>query len=102
MDTNGVVSATVKLLTQQLTVRYDPSKIRDVQQLQVEVSNIGYRVTLLKEEKGAASHAVFNIVIKGMSCSSCVFVIERALKKCKGVTKASVTLSTNRPVIYNH
>ena len=100
LSTEGVVSATVKLLTQQLTVRYDPDKVRDVHQLLLEVSSLGYKLKLLREERGVVNRAVFKVVIHGMSCSSCVFVIERALKKCKGVTKASVTLSTNRQVYY--
>ncbi|KAI6654634.1 Copper-transporting ATPase 2 [Oopsacas minuta] len=98
---NGVLSVTVKLLTQELIVKYDPPKLRDVQELIPEVANLGYRATL-KEHKAESKRAVLKVVIHGMSCSSCVFVIERALKKYKGVSKASVTLSTNRAHIeYN-
>ena len=64
--------------------------------LTTQVANLGYRATFLREERNDSNKAVLKVVIHGMTCSSCVFVIERALRKCKGVTKASVTISTNR------
>lgn len=61
-----------------------------------QVAILGLRATFVREERCDSSKAVLKVVVHGMTCSSCVFVIERALKKLNGVTKASVTLSTNR------
>jgi len=37
--------------------------------------------------------------VKGMTCASCVAVVERALKKADGVDKASVNLSTETAIV---
>ena len=81
--------------------RYDPTQLSDIQELIVpQVTLLGYRSRLVKDEKSPDhSVAVLNVAIQGMTCSSCVFVVERALTKYKGVKKASVTLSTNRYLI---
>ena len=76
--------------------RYDPSKLQDMEMLITQVADLGYIAKFVREDRNDSNSAVLKVVIHGMTCSSCVFVIERALRKCKGVTKASVTLSTNR------
>jgi Cu+-exporting ATPase len=51
-------------------------------------------------EKSTASKST--ISIGGMHCASCAMAIERALKKAKGVRKASVNFATERAVVeYN-
>ena len=46
--------------------------------------------------EAAANKGEVEVTIKGMTCSSCVHLIESSLLKMPGVTSASVALSTEK------
>ncbi|MBP6344453.1 MAG: copper-translocating P-type ATPase [Neisseriaceae bacterium] len=81
----GVVSASVNLMTNQATVEYDV-KQTNVAALIKAVEGAGYGVTTEK--------LVFDV--SEMTCASCVGRVEKALKKQPDVLEAQVNLATEQ------
>ncbi|TGC09726.1 heavy metal translocating P-type ATPase [Methanolobus halotolerans] len=87
----GVVSANVNLPMGKAAVSYEPARIgRD--QLEEAIESIGYHVVQDR----------ITLDVGGMTCASCAMNVEKVLKRQKGVSSASVNVSTSKArVEYN-
>ncbi|CAG2190351.1 ATP7 [Mytilus edulis] len=74
----GIKHVLVALMAQKAEIKYDPEYILS-NQIANRVNDLGFHAT-----------------ITGMTCSSCVHMIESTLVKEKGVLTASVALATNK------
>ncbi|KAL5112897.1 Copper-transporting ATPase 1 [Taenia crassiceps] len=96
----GVRSAVVSLLSMRADIIYDPTLIQP-STLTRQISELGFSSQVLEvrraaEISGDEGTQTLEVTIQGMTCSSCVNSIEKALKKLAGVTSTSVALATNR------
>ena len=66
------------------------------QQNNFEVEEIDMTEFVLKEDDGTYT---LNLFVEGLHCSSCVWLIEEALKKQENITYARLNMSTRRLVI---
>jgi Cu+-exporting ATPase len=81
----GVSKATVNFAAEKATVIFHPAQT-DVSHLIEKVKDLGY---------GAKTEKMV-LPIQGMTCTSCVNKVEKALSSIKGVLQASVNLATER------
>ncbi|XP_052281912.1 copper-transporting ATPase 1-like isoform X3 [Dreissena polymorpha] len=89
----GVKKVLVSLMAQKAEVIYDPAYVLP-SQIANKVTNLGFNSTVM--EVDGAGHGVIDLTITGMTCASCVYLIESNLQKVKGVTSASVALATSK------
>ena len=93
--TEGVDSAVVNLATERLSVTYEPDVI-DADDIIAAVTGAGYTALLLGGAAPAAqSTGRITLGLIGMTCSSCAAVIEKGLRKVRGVISANVNLAAN-------
>lgn len=90
---NGVAQALVSLLSERAEVKYDPEKVSPMQ-LSQTTTDLGYDASVI--EKVDIQPGEIDLTIRGMTCASCVASIESNLLKQPGVTKASISLATQR------
>lgn len=90
MKKAGVVSALVGLLSQKGEVKYDEGVIT-TDQIASHIDDMGFECKVLGT---LDENSEIEFVIKGMTCASCVHLIESTLMKKNGITKASVSVST--------
>src|SRR5712691_607441 len=106
---DGVTEANVSLATESALVTFDPARA-SLEDLGRAVEAAGYEARLDQvEESGArpgrtievglSAPRTFALDIEGMTCASCVNRIERYLGKLDGVTKANVSLATERATV---
>ena len=88
----GVKDILVALMAAKAEVDYYPS-LTSPSTIAEAISSLGFPTTVLE---GAANKGEVEVTIKGMTCSSCVHLIESSLLKMPGVTSASVALSTEK------
>ncbi|GAB1602862.1 copper-transporting ATPase 1-like isoform X1 [Argonauta hians] len=91
----GIKNVLVALMSQKAEVKYDPAYILP-SQIANKISALGFGATLLESENLGKS--TVEIIITGMTCSSCVHLIESTLLKKKGIVSANVALSTSTGV----
>ncbi|MHB1389750.1 MAG: heavy metal translocating P-type ATPase [Thermoleophilia bacterium] len=84
----GVLSADVNFATEQATVEYDPGVV-GVGGLVAAVEQVGYQVIVEKVD----------LAVQGMTCSSCVERVEKALAGTDGVIAASVNFATEKATV---
>lgn len=84
----GVKKVNVNLATNEASIFYDSHLVQPQTLIKV-IQDLGYQVVTAKIE----------ILIKGMSCASCVHKIETALKKEIGVLNAAINLASGKAVI---
>lgn len=89
----GVTSVLVGLLAQKAEVKYYADETNPAQ-ISEWISQLGFECKTMSNEEGA--HSQVEVVIRGMTCSSCVHLIENNLKKKVGVQNASVALATTK------
>jgi Cu+-exporting ATPase len=94
---DGVVSASVNLASEKLTVTHEASL--EAEGIVAAVKAAGYSATALKEAPVAREGGHLSLSITGMTCASCVAVIEKTLAKVPGVYSATVNLSTEAATI---
>ncbi|XP_060064791.1 copper-transporting ATPase 1-like [Ylistrum balloti] len=87
----GIGSVLVALMAQKAEVKYDPAYILP-SQIENAINNMGFHATVLENE--TAGQGVVELLINGMTCSSCVHLIESSLMKKPGIQAASVALAT--------
>ncbi|VDK67763.1 unnamed protein product, partial [Anisakis simplex] len=92
----GVQSIVVALMSSKADVTYDASLI-SAQQLADEISNLGYRSTVI--DTGSTNHSKLNLTIVGMSSSICASRIESHVISRKGVESCTVSLPTSTAYI---
>jgi len=85
---DGVSQVVVNLATELATVRFDPEMV-SMGVLAGAVEDAGY---------GVESETV-SLLVVGMTCSSCVAHVERALAQTPGVLSAAVNLATEKATV---
>nr|XP_056715148.1 copper-transporting ATPase 1 [Euleptes europaea] len=90
---NGIHSVLVALMAGKTEVRYDPSVIQPSSVAEL-IRELGFGATVL-EDYGEGD-GILELVVRGMTCASCVHKIESTLMKKKGVLYVSVALATNK------
>lgn len=89
----GIHSVLVALMASKAEVRYSPSVI-DPLRIAELIRELGFTATVMDNYDG--SDGSLELVVRGMTCASCVHKIESNLMKQKGILYASVALSTNK------
>ncbi len=90
---DGVIKATVNLVTEKLLVEYDNTKTSREDIIKI-VENTGYGCSYEDVEKTTNTYKVL-----GMSCASCSSKVENEVRKVVGVQSASVNLATEKLTI---
>lgn len=90
---DGVKNVLVALMAQKAEVKYDPSYILP-SQIANRIQDLGFGASLLDSETMGQSTVELNI--SGMTCSSCVHLIESTLLKKRGIISACVALATSK------
>jgi len=86
---DGVMSATVNFATEKISVEFDESQVT-IPQMKDVVTKTGYE--LVEESKTRD----IIIPIQGMTCSSCVMHIEKAVGALSGVNSIQVNIATEK------
>jgi Cu+-exporting ATPase len=87
----GIQEAAVNLATEKARVVYDPSKVSP-EAIQKAVQEAGYDIAV----------NLISLGVKGMTCASCVDIVEKSLLGLDGVYSANVNLATEKVFIrYN-
>lgn len=90
---DGVHSVLVALMAGKAEVRYNPMIIQPLGVAEL-IQELGFEATVLEgKDEGAG---VLELVVRGMTCASCVHKIESCLTKTTGVQYSSVALATNK------
>lgn len=92
MKKKGVKSVLVGLLAQKAEVKFDKKGIT-TEEIIYHVKGLGYGCDLM--DQCGQGEGTVDINITGMTCSSCVHLIESNLTKRPGILKASVALATS-------
>lgn len=105
---NGVVSITVSLADKNASVTYDGSVV-SVGDLCTAIEDLGFEAscaiqeassgeTLLTREEGGEVKTCY-VGIEGMTCQSCVGLVESVVQDLGGVVSITVTLATKEGVV---
>nr|XP_020640036.1 copper-transporting ATPase 1 isoform X1 [Pogona vitticeps] len=89
---DGIFSVLVALMAGKAEVRYNPAIIQPPMVAEL-IRELGFGATVLENCDGDGS---LELVVRGMTCASCVHKIESTLMKTKGVLYSSVALATNK------
>uniref|UniRef100_A0A8C9VWX7 P-type Cu(+) transporter n=1 Tax=Scleropages formosus TaxID=113540 RepID=A0A8C9VWX7_SCLFO len=90
---DGVYSVLVALMASKAEVRYNPGLI-DPASIAECIRELGFKASVIENYDG--SDGSLELVIRGMTCASCVHKIESNLMKASGIVYASVALATNK------
>ncbi|XP_019958417.2 copper-transporting ATPase 1 [Paralichthys olivaceus] len=89
----GIYSVLVALMASKAEVRYNPEVIDPVKIAEC-VKELGFTASVMENYEGSDGN--LELVVRGMTCASCVHKIESSLMREKGVIYASVALATNK------
>ncbi|KAM4621281.1 copper-transporting ATPase 1 [Polymixia lowei] len=89
----GIYSVLVALMASKAEVRYSPDVI-DPLKIAECVRELGFTASVMENYEG--SDGSLELVVRGMTCASCVHKIESSLMREKGIIYASVALATNK------
>uniref|UniRef100_A0A6Q2XT20 P-type Cu(+) transporter n=1 Tax=Esox lucius TaxID=8010 RepID=A0A6Q2XT20_ESOLU len=90
---HGIYSVLVALMASKAEVRYNPEAV-DPLKIAEYVRELGFTASVMENCDG--SDGTLELVVRGMTCASCVHKIESSLMKEKGIMYASVALATNK------
>ncbi|XP_068181022.1 copper-transporting ATPase 1 [Antennarius striatus] len=90
---SGIYSVLVALMASKAEVRYNP-KLVDPLKIVDYVEELGFTASVMENHEGSDGN--LELVVRGMTCASCVHKIESSLMKEKGIIYASVALATNK------
>eukprot|EP00063_Salmo_salar_P093884 XP_014068719.1 PREDICTED: copper-transporting ATPase 1-like [Salmo salar] len=90
---HGIYSVLVALMASKAEVRYNP-EVMDPLKIAEYVREMGFTASVMENYEG--SDGSLELVVRGMTCSSCVHKIESSLMKENGIVYASVALATNK------
>uniref|UniRef100_A0A8C3YCJ1 Copper-transporting ATPase 1 n=1 Tax=Catagonus wagneri TaxID=51154 RepID=A0A8C3YCJ1_9CETA len=89
----GIYSVLVALMAGKAEVRYNPAVIQPPMIAEL-IRELGFGATLM--ENTDEGDGVLELVVRGMTCASCVHKIESTLTKHRGIFYCSVALATNK------
>ncbi|XP_054648592.1 copper-transporting ATPase 1 [Dunckerocampus dactyliophorus] len=89
----GIFSVLVALMASKAEVRYNPETI-DPMMIAECVKELGFSASVMENYEGSDGN--LELVVRGMTCASCVHKIESTLMKENGIIYASVALATNK------
>lgn len=89
----GIYSVLVALMASKAEVRYNP-EVTDPMKVAECVKELGFTASVMENYEGSDGNV--ELVVRGMTCASCVHKIESNLTKEKGIIYASVALATNK------
>uniref|UniRef100_A0AAQ5Y1C3 P-type Cu(+) transporter n=1 Tax=Amphiprion ocellaris TaxID=80972 RepID=A0AAQ5Y1C3_AMPOC len=89
----GIYSVLVALMASKAEVRYNPDVI-DPMKIAECVRELGFTASVMEDYEGSDGN--LELVVRGMTCASCVHKIESSLMREKGIIYASVALATNK------
>uniref|UniRef100_A0A7N6BF78 P-type Cu(+) transporter n=1 Tax=Anabas testudineus TaxID=64144 RepID=A0A7N6BF78_ANATE len=89
----GIYSVLVALMASKAEVRYNP-EVTEPMKIAECVKELGFTASVMENYEGSDGN--LELVVRGMTCASCVHKIESSLMKEKGVIYASVALATNK------
>ncbi|XP_056347405.1 copper-transporting ATPase 1 [Oenanthe melanoleuca] len=90
---DGIHSILVALMAGKAEVRYNPAVIHPAAIAEL-IRELGFGATVL--ENCGEGDGILELVVRGMTCASCVHKIESTLMKTNGVLYCSVALATNK------
>ncbi|PIK61833.1 putative copper-transporting ATPase 2-like [Apostichopus japonicus] len=90
----GICNITVSLMAQKADVTFDTCHLTP-SEVAVMIKDLGFEAEVLLGSN-AARDGIIDLHITGMTCASCVNLIESTLTKKPGILKASVALATSR------
>ncbi|XP_044293662.1 copper-transporting ATPase 1 isoform X2 [Varanus komodoensis] len=90
---DGIYTVLVTLMAGKAEVRYNPSIIQPPA-IAESIRDLGFGATVL--ENYDEGDGILELVVRGMTCASCVHKIESTLMKTAGVLYSSVALATNK------
>jgi Cu+-exporting ATPase len=90
----GIHSVLVALLSEKADVQYAADRISP-DRIVAEIQALGFGAQLISETD-IYQEGKLDLAITGMTCSSCVHLIERTLTQTPGIERAVVTLATGR------
>jgi Cu+-exporting ATPase len=94
---NGVVSASVNLVSEKIDVKFDEN-VTDIANIIEMVKKAGYDIV----EEPDKRFAEVLVHVSGMACASCANTVEKSVKKLPGVKDAAVNLiSARAKVVYD-
>uniref|UniRef100_A0AAZ3PNF6 P-type Cu(+) transporter n=1 Tax=Oncorhynchus tshawytscha TaxID=74940 RepID=A0AAZ3PNF6_ONCTS len=88
-----IYSVLVALMASKAEVRYNP-EVMDPLKIAEYVRELGFTASVMENYEG--SDGSLELVVRGMTCASCVHKIESSLMKENGIVYASVALATNK------
>uniref|UniRef100_A0A0P6IYJ0 Copper-transporting ATPase 1 n=2 Tax=Heterocephalus glaber TaxID=10181 RepID=A0A0P6IYJ0_HETGA len=89
----GIYSVLVALMAGKAEVRYNPTIIQPLLITEF-IRELGFGATVI--ETAEEGDGVLELVVRGMTCASCVHKIESTLTKHRGIFYCSVALATNK------
>lgn len=92
MQKNGIRKVLISLLTEKAEIEYD-SNVMLPTVIARYIQDLGFGATVLDIEQNGT--ATVNLIIEGMTCSSCVNCIETEIRKLRGILSANVALPTS-------
>uniref|UniRef100_A0A8C9XTU5 P-type Cu(+) transporter n=1 Tax=Sander lucioperca TaxID=283035 RepID=A0A8C9XTU5_SANLU len=90
---HGIYSVLVALMASKAEVRYNP-ELMDPGKIAECVKELGFTASVMENYEGSDGN--LELVVRGMTCASCVHKIESSLMREKGIIYASVALATNK------
>ncbi|XP_050998325.1 copper-transporting ATPase 1 isoform X1 [Acomys russatus] len=89
----GIYSVLVALMAGKAEVRYNPAVIQPPMIAEF-IRELGFGAKVM--ENAGEGDGILELVVRGMTCASCVHKIESTLTKHKGIFYCSVALATNK------
>ncbi|XP_036893849.1 LOW QUALITY PROTEIN: copper-transporting ATPase 1-like, partial [Sturnira hondurensis] len=89
----GIYSVLVALMAGKAEVRYNPAVIQPPMIAEF-IRELGFGATVI--ENADEGDGVLELIVRGMTCASCVHKIESTLTKHRGIFYCSVALATNK------
>nr|KAF6491791.1 ATPase copper transporting alpha [Molossus molossus] len=89
----GIYSVLVALMAGKAEVRYNPAVIQP-SMIAEFIRELGFGATVI--ENADEGDGVLELIVRGMTCASCVHKIESTLTKHRGILYCSVALATNK------